>query len=188
MCMTPCERFRNNIFDLVDDELDVHQKHELEKHLKLCASCSIFLSQCRQLRKRLQTLPRLAASETFHLLLRERIRRELAGKRRTSSPLFFSAPRRWIPAIAVALLLIAIGILLRDQKQIMFQSPQTRIADTNEAGERVKENVRYVIDEYPGGVSLSRDDSKRTPTAVRDSLLLQQETQRVRPHLTPVSF
>ena len=76
MCMTPCERFRRNIFDLVDGELDVHQKHELEKHLKSCSCCALFFSQCRQLRKRLQNLPRLAASETFHLLLRERIRRD----------------------------------------------------------------------------------------------------------------
>ena len=186
--MTPCERFRKNIFDLVDGELDVHQKHELEKHLKSCSCCALFFSQCRQLRKRLQNLPRLAASETFHLLLRERIRRELAGKRRTAPSIFITRSKQWIPAVGVALLLITVGFLLRDQRSIILQSPQNRIAISGESTGFKKENVQYVIDEYPGGVSISRDDSRSEHTEARDSLLLQQDSHRVRPNLTPVSF
>ena len=186
--MAPCERFRKYIFDLVDGELDVHQKHDLEKHLKSCSSCSLFLNQCRHLRKQIRNLPRLAASEAFHLLLRERIRRELAGKRRAAASIFISTSKRWIPAIGVALLLLTVGFLLRDQRQLMFQSPQNHVAVTNKSPALREENVQYVIDEYPGGVSLSRDDSRSGHTEARDSLLHQPESRRVRPNLTPVSF
>ena len=37
--MTPCERYKDYIFNLLDDELDIRRRGELENHLKSCSSC-----------------------------------------------------------------------------------------------------------------------------------------------------
>ena len=186
--MTPCERYKDYIFNLLDDELDIHRRGELENHLKSCSSCLHFLDRCRLLRRRLQNLAQISTSETFHLLLRERIRRELAGKRRRISFLPSPVVRGWIPAAAVVILLLTVGILLRDQEKSIFPSGRSGIVDTRIEGSPTGETVEYVADDYTGGLSLSRDDSKRNQTEDRDSLRLRPETQRVRPHSTPVSF
>jgi anti-sigma factor RsiW len=186
--MIPCERFKDTIFNLLDDELDTHQRHDLEKHLKSCSSCSQLLDRCRLLKGQLQNLSQLSTSETFHLLLRERIRRELSGRRRRG--LLFPSPivRSWIPAVTVALLLITVGILLRDRESFVVPGNKSKMAEMRINTSPAGENVEYVRDNYTDGVSLSRDDSKRNQIQERDSLLLQQETEIVRPHLTPVSF
>ena len=99
--MNPCERFKESIFDLVDDELDILRRKELERHLKACTLCSRFLEQIRSLRSQCKQLSSVSISEEFHIPLRERIRRENAGKRKFIYPLsnlirYFYRMQDWI--------------------------------------------------------------------------------------------
>src|SRR4030042_4142907 len=107
--MTSCERYKQYILDCMDDELDILHRKDLESHLKVCEPCSLLANRCRSLKKRLKDLPQVKASDEFPILLRGRIRRELA-KKRTYRPNFFFFPNRWIPAVGMAVVLLVAGV------------------------------------------------------------------------------
>lgn len=189
--MTPCQRFRQLIFDLFDGELDILRKKELNSHLKECSQCAQFLSKLRLLRSHLRGLTPVRTSDSFHLLLRERIRREIAGKRRITVP-SFSLPTRWIPAFGLVLLVIIIGSWIMVRRTSLFKPSGSEMRVTQSSrlrGEDFHGHVDYVIDDFPNRVSVSRVDNERGTRFIdRDSLILPDTLEGVRPRVTPVSF
>ena len=186
--MNPCQRFRESIFDFVDNELDILRKNELERHLKACTQCSRFLEQIHQLRSQCKQLSPITATEEFHVLLRERIRREMAGKRGALTPsIAFSA--RWIPAFGMMLLLIGVGFWMLDQKTSFFGSSDNRVAVSQVPTDNRREyegEVQYVIDDYRDIISISRIEEE--PVINPDSVLHETEQEYIQNRLTPVSF
>lgn len=189
--MIPCQRFRQMIFDLFDGELDILRKKELNSHLKECSECDQFLSKLRLLQSHLRRLTQLKTSEGFHLLLRERIRREIAGKRRITIR-SFSPPTRWIPAFGLIVLVIIVGSWLVVQRTSLFRpsGSEMRVSQSSRLrGEDFDGHVDYVIDDFPYRISVSRvDDERGTGFIDRDSLILPDTLERVQSRVTPVSF
>ncbi len=189
--MNPCQRFRESIFDLVDNELDILRRKELESHLKTCTSCSRFLEQIRNLRSQCRQLSPVQVSEEFHVLLRERIRREMAGKRGSFSP-SISFSGRLIPAFGMMLVVICLGFWMLDQKTSFFDTSGNGIVVTQmplAEQEDFEGEVQYVIDDYRNPVSISRNsEADGAPVAYTDSVLRGLEQDYIQNRLTPVSF
>ena len=189
--MNPCERFQEAIFDFLDGELDVVRKRELEHHLKTCSVCASFLEEIRRLRSDLKHLTPVKTSESFQVLLRERIRREIAGKGRKSAPFAFPA-WRWIPALGFGVLVMIGGLWMLDQKTSFFHGradePVMSRSSVAEDG-YFDGQVQYIVGEFPNRVSLSRVDTGRERELTNeDSVQLQSDLEEVRARLTPVSF
>ncbi len=189
--MNPCQRFKEYIFDLVDNELDILRRKELESHLKTCAACSRFLEQIRNLRSHCRQLSSLQVSEEFHVLLRERIRREMAGKRGAFSP-SISFSGRLIPAFGMMIVVICLGFWMLDQKTSFFETSGNRMIVSQMPvveQEDFEGEVQYVIDDYRNPVSISRSSgAEEAPVAKTDSIFRSLEQDYIQNHLTPVSF
>jgi len=160
--MKPCQQFKDPLVHYFDDELDTHQKRELEAHLKICPQCERFLNRIRQLHSHLKELPTLKTSENFHILVRERIRRETARSqgRHASSQTW---ARRLVPAFGVVTVLTVVGLWLRDNQTVIHNptnSSQGRSMAAQPSGEGSDDQVQYVIDEYPDRLSVSRESSE----------------------------
>ncbi len=189
--MNPCQSFKDHIMKYFDDELDIHRKRELERHLDDCCHCSDTIRQLRALRSHMRDLTQLECSEEFHVLLRERIRRDLSRDRKgVRSSIFVT--RRLIPAMGVAAVVTFMSIWMLDNDRSPLR-PVGNLAETNRPASPVGESfdgpIEYVIDEYPSRLSVSRDDrsdnSRRTD---RDSLRQTRPAEDIRGRMTPVSF
>jgi anti-sigma factor RsiW len=188
--MNPCQRFRKFIFDFIDNELDLVRKKELKTHLNSCHHCAQHEHQLRLLRSHLGNLSRIRVTEDFQVLLRNRIRRELAGKGTSFSPWILGL--RWIPAVGVLVIVLATGLFILDQKPTI--TPASSISDVNVPSHSTVQpdfqgSVQYVIDEFSSPVSVSRQDAVPMEVlALEDTLILPQEENPVRSHLVPVNF
>ena len=188
--MVPCQRFRKNLFIFIDGELDILQKKLVDQHLKECPHCMGFLNQIRSMRSRIRNLSSIQTSENFHVLLRERIRREMAGKREFF-PRTYGFSLRWIPAVGLVIVMVVSGFWMIDKKTTVLN--KTIIAEatksSSDSGSQFKGQIDYVIDDYPASssVAVSRDDKKLFPAAV-DTIYLPQQDDGVQAFLTPVDF
>ncbi|MBN2030556.1 zf-HC2 domain-containing protein [bacterium] len=189
--MNPCQRFKESIFDLVDNELDIPRRKELESHLKTCTACTRFLAQIRNLRSQCSQLSRVKVSEEFHILLRERIRREMAGKRAVFSP-SISFSGRLIPAFGIMVVVICLGFWMLDQKTSFFEPSSNKMTVSQMPlieQEDFEGEIQYVIDDYRSPVSISRSSEEgETFIAETDSVLRGLEQDYIQNRLTPVSF
>jgi len=189
--MTPCQRFKKHISSYIDGELDSMQLRELELHLKSCSSCRQIVSQLGVLRSRLRTLSCIEASEAFTIVLRDRIRREKAGKRRRSE-MFVSGRARWIPAFGVGAIVLVAGFWMVRNQTTLFDNPQpsSNISrsvtppETDFSGQ-----IHYVIDDYTQPLSGPYAGSTIDQLiAQQDSLLRPDTVRNLRHHVIPVSF
>ncbi|MFH1943817.1 MAG: zf-HC2 domain-containing protein [bacterium] len=189
--MGPCQWYRESIFDFVDSELDTLRRKELKLHLDECPECAHLINRVRLLKLQLKKLPDVKASEGFHLLLRENIRRELAGRRKT---VFTSSylTRRWIPAMGFTLVTLIVSFWIVDQNTSLFHSrgSEAEISrSSGPSGEEIEGQVQYVMDDFPNRVSVSRTDNENGQRIAKDDSLLQgRNADEVRSRLTKVSF
>jgi anti-sigma factor RsiW len=189
--MDPCQRYRESMFDFVDSELDTLRKKELKLHLDECPECAHFLNRVRLLKLQLKKLPEVKASEGFHFLLRENIRRELAGRRKT---VFASSSltRRWVPALGFTLVTLIVSFWIVDQNTSLFHARGNEAEISRSpgpSGGEIEGQVQYVMDDFPSRVSVSRTDNQDGQRIVEDDSLLQRRNgDEVRSRLTKVSF
>ena len=189
--MSSCERFKNSILDFIDHELDILKKKELKSHIEACHDCECLMNQVRALRSQLHSLPRIAASEDFNVILRDCIRKEMSGKRQPFSWVILTS-HRWIPATGFAVAVLVGGFFVLDQKTSIFNGRQNtaQVIPASRPMDPVPFNgqVQYVIDEYPNRVSLSRDDARRPSTLSRDSVVVETPRRSFKSRMTTVSF
>ena len=192
--MGPCHQFKENIMELLDNELDIFQKKNLEKHLKECLRCSSFLSRVRLLKSYLKKLPSIKASENFQILLRERIRRETVGREKIAVTRA-SIVKRWAPAFGIAFFLIMIAVWILNFGIPFSHSPEGKLVTNptikSSNVETFNGKVQYVIDDFPTNASLSKSNStdQRDSSLIgSDSLLQNNSFEEIKAHLTPVSF
>ena len=105
----------------------------------------------------------ISASEGFQVMLRECIRRETAGRRRSVR----YAPLRWAPALGVAAILIVAGVWLVDSGVFHGSDAGPQTAESRSV---IDGRVQYVMDEYPRTVSIARSDDPKPRDATTDSL------------------
>jgi anti-sigma factor RsiW len=191
--MTPCDRKHQDILDFEDGELDASRKSEVKRHLDECCDCKKLLSRIRAQRVALKRCASLKTRDTFFVLLQERIRRDLAGKRAPDYRAVFG-PRRWVPASAFALVLVvATGWILTRKTGEVPVPAQPRITAAAPASRKAPARVHYVIDDYPAsGGAASASASAGSDTLVRmaaaDTVTRVKDFDALRGRLTPVSF
>jgi anti-sigma factor RsiW len=192
--MTPCHRDHNDILEYADGGLDPLKEKEIGGHVEKCCDCARLLHKIRLQRNSLRGLTPLQTRDNFNVLLHERIRREMAGKR----GLLFRPilERRWIPASAVAVAVLAVGAWMLNRRAVAppAAAPASEIAVTapdsapKTAVPAARERVHYVIDEYP------RAAVREAPADSADGAMLADTAGRIRNvdalrgRLTPVSF
>jgi len=188
--MNPCKRFKDAIFNLLDGEVDSIRKKELEEHLKDCDGCSQFLESLRQYRSHLKSLTPIKCSENFQILMREKIRRDIARKGLSTSP-FYSTRFRWVTAAGFAVILIVTGIWITDTKRPIneiHQHAESQTLQTDIAKAKYPRQIRYVAGHNPNRISISRNDGQDSLSASGDSLLAERQTENPPLNVTPVSF
>ena len=189
--MTPCDRKHDEILDFEDGELDVSRKREVKRHLDECCDCKKLLRQFRLQRAALKRCASLKTDDAFFVLLQERIRRDLAGKRSAGyAPAF--GPRVWIPASAFAVLLLAAAgwMLTRKPAAVpVAEVSRPRAVAAATASKPAPARVRYVIEEYPRArPEASAKNDTLEQMAAADTAIRVKDFDALRGRLTPVSF
>lgn len=184
--MIPCDRFRDKIFDFVDQELDGTAKEEVQQHIDNCPLCAKFYQGLRSLKQGLKQMKPVEAPDSFQIVLRERIRHEMANKKGFGiSP---SPVQRWIPAIILlSILVLAAGIYFYPYKQSAVREKFTPIVNT--VSDNVDFNrIQYVIDDlgHNSFSSITQDDA--IPMSRIDSLLSDEPTTAIADLYQPVRF
>lgn len=193
--MSPCKCDKMMLQDYVDGVLDRSQKMGIEAHLLECEICSDFVEEMQNLKSTLKNLPEIQASDGFHLLLRERIRREMAHQTRRSS-FSWTLTHQIIPATALAAVIVVASLAIfkhglpftegQRATPVAVKQPNSTSPQLDPA--RYK-NVRYVLDDYGPAVSLDRKDTPATgQSSARDSLRRVEHRSRLRPRAAHVSF
>ena len=185
--MSPCKRFKDAIFNLIDGEIGKIQKRELEGHLKDCDGCSQLFESLQQCRSHLKSLTQIKCSENFQILMRERIRREVARKGLSRSP-FYSTRFRWVAVAGFAVIIVITGIWFTDTRRPVSQQAESQApqSDINQA--KYQGQIRYVAGQNPNRISIARDDTKDSLSTSGDSLLAEKQTENPPLNVTPVSF
>jgi len=182
-----CREFRKMIYDLYDDNLNETGKNELDAHLKICTKCLSFSKRVKHLKEALTSLPKVEVSENFNILLRERLRRELARQKQPVVKTKF-----FVPAFAVVVFLI-IGLYSVNTFNILKRDNNTSTAERiipNREYNTNKYNIQYVIDQY--GVEESsignKSQAKNSNKNLSDTLKSIRNVDQIKARLTPVSF
>jgi len=185
--MTPCERFRDKIFDLVDQELDDSLREEVEQHISECDLCRKFYEGLVTLRKRIRQIKPVEAPDSFSVVLRERIRREKAHKKGFG---IRPAPVPWwIPAAAVVVLMVLASIVVFHPFSIAGSRESAAVEAGSVQDDGEYRNVQFVIDDLGGPEAGSVSAFNGAPVSPIDSLL--SEASAVSPFadlIQPVRF
>lgn len=187
--MSSCERFKDNILNFIDNELDSARKKELRKHVESCRDCDCLMDQMRILRTELRSLPRIQTSENFNVILRDCIRKEAAGRRPTIGSVFVGS--RWlVPATGFAVVVVAVGIwALTGLPGTNPASSRVETVRSTVPADRFRGQIQYVIEDYPERVSVSRSDEvDDARPLVRDSLQYREPARDMSSRMTTVSF
>ncbi|MBN2103377.1 zf-HC2 domain-containing protein [bacterium] len=185
--MIPCERFKDKIFNFLDGELEDDVKEEVQQHLQSCAVCAEFYHRIHSLKQELHNMKPVKAPASFQIVLRERIRHELAHKRGfgVSSP---SPTRLWIPAIVMASLILIVSFFIYRQFSHPYLPDITAEAGLTITDEGDVSRIQYVIDDldsYPPSVQYPSNSS---PIAVVDSLFDTESFTPIQDLYQPVRF
>jgi len=186
--MNPCQQFKEYMFDLLENEIDILRKKQLQEHFSDCPRCEKLMARLKNLQSHLSSLEPVRANEDFHILLRQRLRREVAGRRRWTAS---TVPGyiKWVPAVGIAAAALIIGLLVTDQQNRLPEGDLSGFRTSASVADPFQGQVQYVIDDYPQRISVSRNDRIESSNDARsDSVRQINDFQQVRSRVTPVSF
>lgn len=190
--MTPCQCYKKLIYDYIDDELDLHSSKEIKKHLEECDQCERFAKQIRQLRSRLKALPKVPITVDFQVILRERIRRELAGKKLSLTSMV-NPVWKWVPVSIIVVLLSVTTIYIFNNRlpaSNQISAEENIPSYTSQLpSDLYDEQVEFMIEESPSRVRLARSArNNEFRPMVRDSSDMKDRPPNENPPLVPVNF
>lgn len=183
--MNQCKKIMIMISRLLDNESSVKDRNEIKNHLQNCSECRGYHERLLNLQKFFSSFPSVKTSDDFNVLLRARIRRDLAGRSKIKTNYSFLTHRGF--GIAITAAVVIFSLILFNPIHIFKNAPQSRLKISNKSGKDFDGNVQYVIDEYFESVSLSRDDNKNNPMTVEDSLIIHNNNN-IKSRITPVNF
>lgn len=189
--MEPCEQFKQQILDLIDGELDFLQKNNINKHLKACHHCSDFFKRMNRIQSYLKRLTPVESPDSFLILLRERIRREMAGKPNNFHLQQF--PLWKLAAISCCSVLIFIlGFRMLDQRTWKkTRSPVhfNQMGLTDSSVDNLMTDVHYVLDDFPAeGSQTGFLQQERQDKVEIDSNQVKETLEMIQAQLKPVKF
>lgn len=184
--MTPCERFKEKIFSLIDGELEGAAKNEVRRHLEKCPECARLYHGLYSLKHRLHEMKTVNAPDSFQVILRERIRRELANKQGFGMHPPASSSG-WITGIAVASVILGAAFLVF-QPFSRSRLPET-LTEVSESFSDVSNmsRVRFVIDEVDSNPTVEERFGLSGMDTV-DSLFVEESFSSVNDLYQPVRF
>ena len=111
--MAVCYKFLKQINDFIDNDIEPSDLKQLETHLQNCSSCRAYVNRYKTVKKSLAALPHYKTSQTFDIVLRERLRKEINGEKRFHFKPFVlpEFPMR-VPSIAGAGIAVVIAAFL----------------------------------------------------------------------------
>ena len=189
--MVPCERFKQKILDLIDGELEILQKKDTENHLKSCRKCNDFFNRMYRIRSYLKKLTPVKSPDSFHILLRERIRREMAGKvnyfRFPQAPIW-----KWATILCSGIIISILGFRMLDQKTWKDSGKQNsyiQVGVINPSNGNLNTPIHYVTDDFPseGSRSSSLVQENHDKVGV-DTSQAKRAIENIQGHLKPVKF
>ena len=81
--MKSCHDVQNHLSSYLDEEINVDLRKQIDEHAAVCPRCKSILNNGYAVKNYMKGLLRLKTSEAFELRLRERISKEITGKRGT---------------------------------------------------------------------------------------------------------
>ncbi len=189
--MTPCERFKDKIFDLVDQELDGSMREQVLQHIEECSLCGQFYRNLQSLKNGLKQIKPIEAPDSFQVILRERIRREMAhkpglGARETRTPLRVWGMAFTFAAAAAA----AFFVFFNPMQKNEMPRRATAVAVLGETHHNDTDRVMYVIDDLDHQNAVLISDESRQPRTVSplDSMLAEESESVITQLYQPVRF
>lgn len=186
--MTPCERFKDKIFDFIDQELDDASRAEIQQHIDNCPLCAKFYQGLRSLKQGLKQMKPVEAPDSFQIVLRERIRHEMANKKGFGlSP----SPSHW-PRWIFATVMLSVVVFAF----IMYFNPLSRPLNAHDqlvpiikpiSNDVDLNRVQYVIDDLGFSESSSLDHGRMAMSKI-DSLLTDESSSEIVDYYQPVRF
>jgi hypothetical protein len=179
--MTPCERFKDKIFDLIDQELDGSVREEVLQHIKECPLCEQFYRNLSSLKQGLSQMKPVKAPDSFQIVLRDRIRREMAHKPSPERP--HRRALLWAAVFTVAAAVVITFLVFRPFSNPTVPNPVNiqALLDEHETL-----NVRYVIDDLDQEMSIPQSASAAVSRI--DSLLSEESETLISQLAQPVRF
>ena len=181
--MAVCYTFLKHINDLLDNEISPTELQNLQTHLAGCSQCRQYLERSKQLKASFSAMPRYKTSDTFDIILREKLRSELNQEKlfKFSLPFdmsLFTNYRKPVFAAAMVVI-IASGILVSrnlvdnnnrvptgyaDKEQISVQSNMVSTSSENQVNAqpylKMKNyvNVREQFSNNPGYIRMTNTE------------------------------
>ncbi|MBN1779640.1 zf-HC2 domain-containing protein [bacterium] len=184
--MAHCEWFKDKIFEYLDQELDEETKKNVRQHLEECPLCAKFYANLKALKTGLKHIRPVQAADSFQVVLRERLRREAAHKKRLDFS--SSRPRRWMPAVIAFGAVAVVAVLWFGREPVRMNSRDLTAQTDVSAAERDAHTVQYVIDDVEAGQS-DVPVWRRTAHSRIDSLLAHTDTDNaIQDMIQPVRF
>ena len=182
--MTPCEKYKADLLKMVDDELEQDAKTQINKHLDDCPNCNGFVKELIRLRGHLKSLSPIQTSEGFQYLLRERIRREMSGKRLNQK----QRSTFWVPAFAASVMLLVSGYVFLNRNSDVTTVPQNTLSQQSTMQQPVPDQVDYVLGTEPQVAQENEEKTAADQQVMSDSLIRQENLRHIQARITPVSF
>jgi hypothetical protein len=76
--MANCDKFVSQYTEYLDGRLSTQIKSDFDQHIHTCQECAESIRNMRALKSHLKGLTQVKTSDTFHVVLRSRIRQELS--------------------------------------------------------------------------------------------------------------
>jgi len=188
--MSPCQGYRDKIHDLIDDDLDGMETRHVRDHLRDCPDCASYFNQLARLRSILKGFGQTSTSPNFQVVLRERLRREMAGKK-DPWVVYVGHPRRWVAVAGVAVVLVTSAFLVLNNRQVLMPGAAERSAGMHAPAFQsaaADEHIEYVSSESRGRIRVARSENKAAARPAKDTLAVQASPEEPQYTITPVSF
>ncbi len=172
--MGHCQNMEDQLFGYIDNELNALQKKEIKRHLEGCQECARFAEQIGLLRKSVQQLHKVNASDQLIVNLRDCIRKEQNKKSKAWTSFFVN--KRWIPAAGFSAVLIIVSAFLLDNQ-------------INKSGNYSNSpKVNPEINKDAEAIVSFEETTKEKAVVAQDTVMHQKDIEDIQSRVRPVNY
>lgn len=174
--MGHCQNMEDQLFSYIDDELDALQRKEIKRHLEGCKECARFAEQIGTLRKSMQDIRKVDASDRLIVNLRECIRKEQMKKENKWTTLFTT--RKWVPAVGFVAVFIIAGAFIFDNQS---SGPKTY---SNSSESKIQLNKAGA----DRAAVASTENNAEKAVVAQDTVIRHKNLNDIQSKVTPVNY
>ncbi len=176
--MGHCQNMEDQLFGYIDDELNALQKKEIKRHLEGCEECARFAKQIGLLRRSVQQLHKVNASDQLITNLRECIRKEQNKTSKVITSLFVN--KRWIPAVGFSAALIIGSAFLLDN--------QINKSGTYSNSPEVNPEINTNAEAIANFEETTEETTEEKAIAAQDTVMYQKNIEDIQSRVRPVNY